>query len=237
MRTSILGVKIDDVSLEEATKIVEGWLGGRGKHYIVTPNPEFIMVAQKDPAFKKILNNADLSIPDGAGLKLSGEVKNTTAGIDLMERLVALSAEKAFKIGLLGGRKGIAEKAAECLRQRYQNISIVFAKSGGEVDKEGKLLKYHKSLKLLNLLNCDLLFVAFGQVKQEKWIAINLDKIQVKVAMGVGGAFDYISGKVTRAPTLVRNLGLEWLFRLICQPWRIKRQVTLLQFIWKVMLH
>lgn len=221
----VLGVGINDVNLDTAVEIVEQWLNKKGKHYVVTPNPEFIMAAQDDLAFKEILNKADLAIPDGVGLKLSGKIKYTTTGIDLMEALCKVSAEKGFTTGFLGGRDGVAEKAAERLQKKYAGLKVVFAGSGGEVNNQGKLLKE------LKLPKTDILFVAFGQLKQEKWIAQNLDKISVRVAMGVGGAFDYLSGNVFRAPKWIRQMGLEWLFRLIIQPRRIKRQFQLLRFV------
>ncbi|MBI2334188.1 WecB/TagA/CpsF family glycosyltransferase [Candidatus Daviesbacteria bacterium] len=210
MKKYILGVKIDDVNMDEALEIVHQWLQKSEKRYIVTPNPEFIMTAQKDPEFKETLNNADLSIPDGAGLKLSGRIKNIVAGVDLMERLVDKSRDWGVTVGLLGGGPGVAEKAAECLQKKYPKIKI-------------------------DNIAPDILFVAFGAPKQEKWIVQNLPKLKVKVAMGVGGAFDYLSGKVPRAPEFLRSLGLEWLFRLIIQPWRIKRQMALLRYLWFVL--
>lgn len=210
MKKYILGVKIDDVNMDEALEIVYGWLQESKKKYIVTPNPEFIMTAQKDLEFKKILNDADLSIPDGNGLKLSGKVKNNVSGVDLMEKLVEKSADWGVTVGFLGGRDGVAEKTAECLQKKYPRIKIDNASP-------------------------DLLFVALGAPKQEKWISQNLPKLKVRVAMGVGGSFDYLSGRVLRAPKWLRNLGLEWLFRLVIQPWRIKRQLVLLKYIWLVL--
>lgn len=215
MKVDILGVKIDDIDINEALAQVEKWVVNPGKHYVVTPNPEFLVVAQKDPVFKKILNDADLSIPDGAGLKLSGKIKNTFSGTDFMEKLIGVSAEKSFAVGFLGGKDGVAKEAAECLKQKYPKLKVVFTSADTE--------------SLIPPL--DLLFVALGHVKQEKWIAANLDKIPVHLAMGVGGAFDYLSGRVPRAPVWMRGLGLEWLFRLVIQPWRIKRQLALGQYI------
>lgn len=224
MKTDVLGVKIDDLNMAEALLVVERWIWNSGKYHIVTPNPEMVVAAQKDPEFKKVLNQADLSIPDGSGLKLSGKVKNTFSGTDFMESLISLAAEKAFVVGFLGGREGVAKKIAECLKEKYPRLKVAFAKSGGEIDGDGRWT----TVKIPPL---DILFVAFGHIKQEKWIAANLDKVPVKMAMGVGGSFDYFSGTVPRAPKLVRNLGLEWLFRLIIQPWRIKRQLALVKYL------
>lgn len=230
---NILGVKIDDVLLNQAVSIVAGWLQKGGKHYIVTPNPEFIVAAYSDPDFKKILNKADLAIPDGAGLRITGRIRNTTTGIDLMEALCERASKLGWKVGLIGGR-GVALKAAKKLQQRYPGLEVIYAEDGPEISVKGHGLSIkdkdsHNSYPIS--LNTDLLFVALGMVKQEKWIVKNLPKLPTKVAMGVGGAFDYISGNVKRAPIWMRKLGLEWLFRLIVQPWRIKRQVNLLKFI------
>lgn len=246
-KVDILGVKIDDITVQEALKIVEGWLKKPGKsfdkvyteqsrsaqdkHYIVTTNPEFIIASLHDPLLKKILNDADLSIPDGIGLKMTGKVKNRISGTDLMEKLVDESRDWVATVGFLGGRDGVAEKCAERLKKKYPGLKISFAEEGGEVDKEGFRLRSNN-----NIPSTDILFVALGHPKQEKWIANNLLKLDVKVAMGVGGAFNYISGKVSRAPKWLRDLGLEWLFRLIVQPWRIKRQLALFKFLWMTVL-
>lgn len=236
MKKDILGIKIDDVNMEQALNIVEKWIWNPGKHYIVTPNPEIIVAAQKDGRYKKLLNDADLSIPDGIGLKLSGRIKNTVPGTDLMEKLIELAAEKGFVVGFLGGRGDVAQETAECLLQKYPNLKISYISSGGIIDNHGKPQEVVNPHNTNYIIPTDILFVAFGPPKQERWIADNLDKIPVKVAMGVGGAFDYLSGKVPRAPKWLRYLGLEWMFRLIIQPWRIKRQISLLKYLWLTVL-
>ncbi|MBI2018917.1 WecB/TagA/CpsF family glycosyltransferase [Candidatus Daviesbacteria bacterium] len=242
MKVDVLGIKIDDVSLNEALTIVEHWIWNPGKHYIVTPNPEFIVAAQKDLVFKRILNNADLAVPDGVGLKLTGDIVMTTPGIDVMEGLVKMAEEKGFTTGFLGGRGKIAEKTAECLKRKYPKLKVSFASEVGIFNDDGDMiydLRFKNREKIinpksyiLNLPQTGILFVALGPPKQEKWIAKNLPKIPVKVAMGVGGAFDIISGKVPRAPIWIQHLGFEWLFRLCLQPWRIKRQLALIQYLY-----
>lgn len=248
MKTDVLGVKVDDVNMDQALSQIEKWIWNPGKHYIVTPNPEMVVAAQADPVFEQILNKADLSIPDGVGLKLSGRVKNTFAGTDLMEKLIALAAEKGFVVGFLGSKEGVAKKAVECLLKKYPELKVAFAKSGGEVDKNGNMLSDYRLPTTAKsdlattteedgrLKSVDILFVAFGHTKQEKWIANNLGKIPVKIAMGVGGALDYLSGSIPRAPIWLRSLGFEWLFRLIVQPTRIKRQLALLQYLWLLLV-
>lgn len=250
MSTQILGVNIDNVSMAEVLITVEKWIRNPGKHYIVTPNLEFILAAQQDQEFKEVLNKADLRIPDSSRLSLSywllGRSKwirmlfwplfflplnlgiqfDVVTGTDLTEALSQLSAEKGFTVGFLGGKNEVAEKAAGCLKKKYPGLKVVFAEDGGEVNDNGQ------SKAEENIVPCDLLFVAFGQKKQEKWIANNLEKIPVHVAMGVGGTLDYLSGNVPRAPEWIRALKFEWLFRLIVQPWRIKRQLVLVKYLW-----
>lgn len=179
----------------------------------------------------------------------------TVPGVDLMEVLCKQAAEKGFTIGLLGGKDGVAVKTAECLQKKYPGLKVSFAEEGGKVDDLGNVIARSDSDEVSlasrraisinqdchpqfnrgrNDKNVDILFVAFGQGKQEKWIAKNLSHLPVKIAMGVGGSFDYLSGQVPRAPRLFRLLGLEWLFRLILQPWRIKRQFALIRFVYLV---
>lgn len=276
-KINVLGVKIDEVTLDQSVDLVEQWLKTKSKHYIVTPNIEFIMLAQKDQEFKKILNQADLAIPDSSRFDLVDDIQHThniykrimlwtmlfmpsvkknstsnafpvTTGTDLMESLIEVSNRKGYTIGFLGGRKGVAERLQDCLKHKYPNIRIVFTDSSMVVGRDGAILNdeygmtneglkqegSHNSLFTIHHSKIDILFVAFGHGKQEKWIARNLDKSNVKIMIGVGGAFDYLSGEVVRAPKWVRTIGFEWLFRLIIQPWRIKRFGELVKFTFKI---
>ncbi len=233
-KINILGVRIDDLSITESLEMVEGWISKGGSHKIYTPNPEFLVKAYEDPSFKKILNASDLNIPDGRGLRLTGAIKNTTTGIDLMEALCKLSAEKGFTIGLLGGKEGVAEKTSECLKKRYPNLKITYVDSGSVIPAKAGIQNVSGSpIKLgMTITETDILFVALGMGKQERWIEENIGKYKIHVMMGVGGSFDYISGRVQRAPKIIRSLGFEWLFRLILQPWRLKRQLKLLKYLY-----
>jgi len=243
-KIDVLGVKVDDVSMEQAVSLVGKWIDEKDskKRYIVTPNPEFIMLAQKDQRFRKILNQADLAIPDGKALQIFGGVKNLVGGVYLMEKICSLSEEKSFTVGFLGGRNGVAKQAAECLVKKYPGLKVVFTEDGPKVNSMGYEVYGIKGKKIEEILphtkykipNTDILFVGFGQVKQEKWIADNLQNLPVKVAMGVGGSFDEIAGKVPMVPNWVHRLGIKWLIRLVFQPWRIRRQVSLVGFVWKI---
>jgi N-acetylglucosaminyldiphosphoundecaprenol N-acetyl-beta-D-mannosaminyltransferase len=255
MHTDFLGVRIDEVTLDQAFEEAVSLVKKPGKHLIVTPNVEFIIKAQKDSDFRKILNGSDLSIPDSArftwaraqlsstGLKkillwplfflgtIPGQKPFPVAtGTDLMEMIVSKSSDYGFKIGLIGGQNTVAEKTRECLLKKYPKAQIIFAEPGGRVNEDGTSPK-------IEIPELDFLFVAFGQGKQEKWINNNKEKIDAKVFMGVGGAFDYLSGEVARAPIFMRRLGLEWLFRLIRQPWRIKRFYALVKFTVLILVH
>lgn len=258
---NILGVSVDKVSIDQAIELVEKWLRGSSKHYIVTPNVEFVMAAQEDEEFKKILNRADLRIPDSGRfgiveriLKEKSRLKKlllipfvifpklinnfpVTTGIDLMDKLCQKAADQGFTIGLLGGKNRVAEKTAECLLKRYPKLKIGLVEDGPLIDSDGNMKDEKWKIDTKDGdLTVDVLFVAFGQVKQEKWISQNLPKLPIKVMMGVGGAFDYLSGQIPRAPVWMRIYGLEWLFRLIIQPWRLKRQLNLLKFIYLLLI-
>ena len=196
--------------------------------------------------------------------KLLGKpLEEVVHGVDLMESLCKEVSKQPITVGFLGGGPGIANKTSECLRKKYPGLKVVFASEEWEEDnfesipqsknakiresmENGKPKKdstafgssqnelSHSGKEIINH-GIDILFVAFGSPKQEIWIAENLDKLPVRVAIGVGGAFDFVSGKVKRAPVWVRKIGLEWLFRLILQPWRIKRQLRLFKFVFLVL--
>ena len=234
MKVEILGVKIDDLTMEEALQKIEGFLTDGQQHYIVTPNPEFLVLAQKDKKFRQILNQADLAVPDGVGLIfaswfLGRPLKQKIAGTDLMERICQKAVQKKWPVFLIGGEEEVAEKAGENLKKKYSELQIgtVFRSEdsgtvplGASSDEDTPDETVPSSLSE----GQSLLFVALGMPKQEKWINENLKKMpSVKLVMGVGGAFDFIAGQVPRAPKFLRAISLEWLWRFFYQPWRIKR--------------
>ena len=219
----LFGVKITTSSEREILKYIIKNLGEKGsKLFITTPNPEIIMYALSHPEFKSKLNKADIGLADGVGVPiavlLTQNIKlHRVTGTDLLEKLCSKLSKSPYSVGFFGGVGGVAEKTAECLQKKYSGLKVSYASSGWDQKKtKGKKI--------------DVLFVAMGFPKQEEWIYENLDKIPVSVAMGVGGAFDFFSGKISRAPKLIRTFGLEWFYRLIHQPWRIKRQLVLTSF-------
>lgn len=263
-KKKILGVGITNATKQEVLEyIIKSLENFTKKYFIVTPNPEFLVLASHDPKFKNVLNNAEIASADGIGLLLAGKIlgkslRERVSGVELLESLCRRVAEKPITVGFLGGRGDVAEKTAECLASKYPGLNVGFVGSEWPIQVDDRRLRVEDStLKMedgrsiyrptstvkklpstfysLPSNTVDILFVAFGAPKQEIWISENLEKIPVKIAIGVGGAFDYISGKIPRAPLFVRRAGFEWLFRVIIQPWRLKRQLSLLEFIFLVL--
>lgn len=225
MKVDILGVEIDDLTAEQAMAQALQNLQTGKKTFIATPNPEMLVLARQDTKFKDILNSADIKISDGAGLKIGARIlgwnlKNRVTGTDLMEKLCAASAERGYKIYLFGAQNGIAREAAKRLNTKFVQLKIAGAEYGGLMDDwDNRVIIEH-----INAVAPDILFVALGQGKQEKWIAENLKELSsIKLAMGVGGAFDFFAGRLPRAPRWMRMAGLEWLWRLFREPKRYKR--------------
>ncbi|MDP2685024.1 MAG: WecB/TagA/CpsF family glycosyltransferase [bacterium] len=230
MENKILGVKINNLYLAEVLESVEQFLNSPKQHYIVTSNPEFIVHAGKDEEFKEILNKSDISIADGMGIKFAAKkygwkLKQRITGVDLLWEIASIAEKKNKSIYLLGSKRGVPQAAAYKLMEQFPKLRIVGAESGYR--SWHRHIKDEKLIEMINRRQPDILFVALGHGKQEKWIARNLSKIpSVKLAMGVGGSFDYISGHIKRAPKLMRKMGLEWLYRLGRQPWRLPRILT-----------
>lgn len=227
----ILGVRVHDVTLSEALTIVEGFVESKQPHVVVTTNTEFVVSAQRDPLFRTILNTADLAVPDGHGLIWASplsrhRLRAHVAGTDLVESLAALSAQRRFRLFLLGAAEGVAEEAARQLRTRYPSLEIAGTFSGSPREESDQAAR--AAIRAAGWV--DILLVAYGAPAQEKWLARNLPALGIPVGIGVGGVFDYLSGRVPRAPLWMRRLGLEWLYRLIKQPWRWRRQLALPSF-------
>ena len=218
----LLGVGFTNATEQEVLEfIVTGLAKQTEKYYIVTPNPELLVIADTSQKYKDVLNGAELALPDGIGVVKAAQfmgrpLKQRMHGVDLLENLCKEVSNRPITVGFLGAGPSVAEKTAECLIKKYLGLRVgMVASEWSSVLKDKKV---------------DILFVAFGSPKQEIWIADNLRTLPAKVVVGVGGAFDFLSGKVTRAPLILRGLGLEWLFRLVIQPWRIKRQLSLIKF-------
>lgn len=217
---------------------------------IFTPNPEIISYAQKDDNFIRTVNTAQINLPDGTGLvwaikKLHGEVVERIPGIDFMGKLVNLAARESLTIGLIGGKAGLADATAECLRKNHPKLTG-WAMDGPDLQITNHNLQISdqeikRITKKIISEKTSILFVGFGFPKQEYFIdlirrQLTIFNYQLPILlMAVGGSFDYISGRIPRAPKFIRNLGFEWLFRLIREPWRLSRQLNGAEFFWKIL--
>lgn len=220
----ILNVKVDSITRPEALALVDQMIRHGGQHIITTPNPEMLVGAQKDEEFRNALNRSALALPDGVGLMLAGRVlkkplQMRIAGSDFVFDILELAAKKGYTVYLLGGEEGIAQQAAEKLKIKYGELKIVGADSGPQ-----NLQFETCDLQSIQNAHPDILLVAFGHGNQEKWIVKYLHELpSVKIAMGVGGVFDFISGRIRRAPRIFRKFGIEWLWRLLREPRRLPR--------------
>lgn len=216
----LLGVRIDNFILNEALEKIREFLKDGKQHYVVLPYSFFLIEAQKNREFKKILNQADLSLSDGVGPVLASyfygkeKLRGRVMGVDLVWALFEKFGNK-HSFFLFGAKEGVAQKMALKVKQKYPLVKIIGISQGYVGDDEviGKI----------NQAKPEILLVALGMPKQEKWIFANLKKIpSVKLAVGVGGAFDFISGRAKRAPKFMQKIGLEWLWRAFREPrkWR-----------------
>ncbi|MBI2405207.1 WecB/TagA/CpsF family glycosyltransferase [Candidatus Gottesmanbacteria bacterium] len=247
----ILGISITTSSKKEILEFLNKGLentekNGQKIRLIVTPNPEQVVLARTNSHFADILNRADVAIPDGIGLVWGSRIlypeshlKRIT-GIEFMEDLVKLAAKERIPIGLIGGRGGVAVQALECLRQKYPRV-LGWAMEPGEISDNGyKDYNFYNIYKKIEETRTQIVFVGLGAPKQEYFmheLRIKIYELGIKtpiVFMSVGGAFDEISGRLPMTPKFIERYGLKWLWRLILEPWRWKRQLALFEFIFLV---
>ena len=232
----VLGVEVDAVTLGQAVSMVGQAIDARRGHggptfQVATVNPEFVMHARRDREFREILRGASLRTPDGVGLILASRILGhplpaRVAGVELVEAVARAAAERGDRLFLLGAAPGVAEAAATRLGTLAPGVQVTGTFSG-DASEAGDA----ESLSRIREAEADIILVAFGAPAQERWARRNLDVSGAAVAIGVGGTFDYLAGRVRRAPAIMRRIGLEWLFRLIRQPWRARRMVVLPVFL------
>ena len=225
LKREILGVAFDDLTRQEAAQRGRELLEEDKFHYVVTPNPEFLLAAEKDPEFCRVLNEADLVLPDGIGVVYSAKIlgtplKGRVPGIEFAQDMLECLNEKKGRLFLLGAKPGVAEEAGARILDRYPDIVLCGTQDGYFRDEETVLLKVAAARP-------DLLFVCLGAPKQEKWMARWGRHTGARLAIGLGGALDVFAGKVERAPESWRKLGLEWAYRLKKEPQRAGRMAKL----------
>lgn len=242
MRIKLCGVGVDTYSFDEVVERITDHVSSSQKpEYVVTPNAQHIVVLQKDNHFRKIYQDAFLSVPDGVpllwaakflGKSLNGRVNGT----DLFERLCEVAAEKKLRIFLLGGRPGAAERASQILTNRHPGLTVsgFYCPPYGFESDPNELAKIEDALRLTKP---DILFVGLGAPKQEYWIYENYEKLNIPISLGIGVSFELVSGMVQRAPVWMQNTGLEWLFRLFAEPQRLWKRYLVgnTVFLWLVL--
>lgn len=229
MRTDVLGVAFDNVSMDEAVDRALAMLEENGPHLVVTPNPEIVQRARKDQEFASILAKADLVIPDGIGVVYAAKIlgrplKGRVPGIDFAAALLGRVAGTGRRLFLLGAAPGVAEQAAVNLRAAYPGL-VVCGAHDGYFKEDGPVVEAIRAAK------ADIVFVCLGFPKQEKWIAAHGQDAGARLYVGLGGSLDVFAGKVERAPESFQKLGLEWLYRLAKEPSRIGRMAKLPLFL------
>jgi len=230
MRIYVADIPVDNVSLNEAVEYVSKSLRGSRPYFAVAINPEKILKAKKDNELEEILKKSDLNFVDGIGVIWGTRIfykrrfKERVAGIDLFMAILKVASDENYRVYLLGSREKTIEKARETIKRIYPGIQIVGFHNGYFKDERKIVNEIRES-------NADILFVGLGSPKQEKFIARNLNELNVKFAMGVGGSFNVLSGEFKRAPKMIQKLGLEWLYRFILNPRRLPRVLSLPKFI------
>lgn len=207
--------------------------------HIVSLNPEILVIARENKKFKKVVRSAQMRIIDGIGVVLacrSMRIKHgeRLAGVDLMKELIWLAGKLCLRVLFIGGNDSLANKLADCYQREYPQAKF-FGLEGIKNIKNPQKEEEEKIFSIVSHIKPHLVFVAFGSPDQELWIERHKNLFKNTIVMGVGGAFDFLAGAIPRAPKLLRILGLEWLFRLIIQPWRFKRQIRLIKFIFLVL--
>lgn len=230
----VLNVPITNINMKKANEIILTWLSEDKTKIIFTPNPEMIMTAQKDKKFRKAIRFADMVVPDGIGVVWASKYSETklserVAGYDLVQTLFRELAYTDKTVYFLGAAPNVANRAANKMRKKYKGLKIIGTHHGYFKPEEETII-----IDEIQKLKPDLLLVGLGVPKGEKWLYENRDKINSKVCISVGGSFDGMAGNVKRAPIIFQKYGLEWFYRLIRQPTRIKRMIQLPIFAVKV---
>lgn len=233
-------IKIDNLTFGEAISSIQELIKNKIPSYVVTPNIDHIMITLRDKEFKKIYESASLSLADGmpilwAAKFLKTPLKEKISGSDLFVKLCKIAAEKEYRLFFLGGKPGSASKAAELLGGRYPKIQIVGIYSP-QFGFEQNEAENKKIVKMIKDSKPDILFVALGAPKQEKWIYKYKDEYNAPLSIGIGAAFEFFAGVVKRAPKWMQNAGLEWFWRLMMEPKRLWKRYLVddMKFFWLI---
>jgi N-acetylglucosaminyldiphosphoundecaprenol N-acetyl-beta-D-mannosaminyltransferase len=227
----VLGARVDDVTWADVLALVDSCVRSGQPHQIMTPNPEYVMRARNDGAFRDLLDRVDLAPADGVGVKwaasLLGEtIREVVPGSDLVERMAPAAAARGDRWFLLGAAEGVAAEVGRILTERYPGLVIAGTYAGlSQAEHDDAACR-----RIEAAMPVQVLLVAYGSPAQDFWIARNQARLKVAVAIGVGGTFNFIAGRSRRPPDIVKRLNLIWLFRLFTEPWRWRRQLVLVRF-------
>ncbi|MDX2064241.1 MAG: WecB/TagA/CpsF family glycosyltransferase [Fimbriimonadaceae bacterium] len=234
-RVDILGVPVDNVTMDETMARLEAFVASKRAHFVITADAAGVVQAQSDESYRQLYFEADLVTPDSAGIlwaakRFGSPIPGRVSGVDLVERVCSLSADKGYAIFFLGAAPGVAELAAERMQLKYPGCNIVGTRNGFFPPESDDVVAAE-----IAALRPDFLFVAMGIPRQEKFILATRDVVQAKVAMGVGGTFDVFSGRVRRAPVWMQRLKLEWLWRVLQNPSKLGKVALLPKFVMLVL--
>lgn len=236
----ILGINITKQSKSSVLeKIIKYTDRPTGFLHIISLNPENIVITSENESFKRVVETAQIKIVDGVGIVLAGrllgiEIGERITGVGLMEELIKVASFGRLRVLVIGGKENLAEELVKCYFKQFPKAKL----KGLQGIEDIKNIKREEETKIFSIVAVykpQLVFVAFGSPDQELWIERHKKKFSNCVVMGVGGAFDYLSGNLVRPSAFIQKIGLEWLFRLFNQPWRWKRQLKLVKFLWLVL--
>jgi len=212
--------------MDEAIGRINSFITSGGSHQLVTVNLDFLRLAHENKEFRGIINRSDLAVADGMPLVwasrwMGAPLPERVTGVELVDRMCELAARKGYSVFLLGGADGVADGAADVLKARYPGLRVAGTYSppmGFGADED------HKMVEMLRAAQPDMLLVAFGAPKQDNWIAAHRHELNVPVAVGIGGVFNFLTGRVRRAPSWMQRTGLEWFYRFAQEPTRLWRR-------------
>jgi len=233
-QVTIMGIPFINTYKEAFVQLLDKRIQNKEKTFVVTANPEIVMQAQEDTAFMNHIQQADYVTADGIGIVKASEMlgeplPDRITGYDTMMNLLSIANDKHYKIYMLGAKKETLDKAVKRVESEFPHAEIVGSHDGYFDWENNDIAEQMEETKP------DIVFVALGAPRQEKWIAENIDRFSHGVFMGIGGSFDVLAGTVRRAPKLWQNLNLEWLYRLLKQPSRWRRYLAMPRFVIKIM--
>jgi len=229
-QVNILGASIDNVTMDDAIERINSFITSDGSHQVVTVNLDFLRLAHESNEFRGIINSSDMAVADGmpliwASRMMGAPLPERVTGVELVDRMCELAARKGYSIFLLGGASGVAAGAADVLQARYPGLRVagIYSPPMGFGDDEDQ-----KMVEMIREAKPDMLFVAFGAPKQDNWIAAHQQELGVPVAVGIGGVFNFLTGRTRRAPSWIQRTGMEWFYRVAQEPTRLWRRYFLM---------